>query len=391
VPQFPRFSERVKSITGSVFEKFSAKMAAQGEQLIRLHIGDTFLTPQYPLPLESHFAKTHAAFNQYCNTFGVEPLRNALVEKIRSDNHLDVQLENILITNGATNALSISTLSFIEPGEEVLVLTPAWPFFFGMVRVAGGNVIEIPFYTVLFEQPELDVRDYLKKFITPKTVMLYLNTPNNPSGKVLTRPQLEQVAEFAREHNLWLVSDEAYDGLTFDELPHISIASFPNMIEHTLSVFTFSKSFMFAGLRLGYVVAADSIIKNLNKIMVHELYSPSTLAQYMMVEPVKSRHRWLPVVRQTYQDLRNLVVQHLKIDFWKPEGAYFVFFPANKYLRSRSYWQLIEACLDNGVSVAPGDSFGTHFTEYLRLCFTGETPERLMKGIVRLNRILNTS
>jgi len=268
------------------------------------------------------------------------------------------------------------------------VLTPAWPFFFGMVRVAGGNVIEIPFYTVLFEQPELDVRDYLKKFITPKTVMLYLNTPNNPSGKVLTRPQLEQVAEFAREHNLWLISDEAYDGLTFDEVPHISIASFPNMFDRTLSVFTFSKSFMFAGLRLGYVVADESVVKNLNKIMVHELYSPSTPAQYMMVEPVKTHHRWLPAVRQTYQNLRNLVVQHLKIDFWKPEGTYFVFFPANKYLQSRSYWQLIEACLDNGVSVAPGDSFGKDFTEYIRLCFTGEPKDRLVEGIQRLNQIM---
>lgn len=388
MPRFPRFSERVKSITGSVFEKFSTKMAAQGEKLIKLHIGDTFLTPQYSLPLESHFVQTHPAFNQYCNTFGIEPLRNALVEKLRSDNHLDAKLENTLITSGATNALSITTLSFIEPGEDVLVLTPAWPFFFGMVRVAGGNVIEIPFYTVLFEQPELDVRDYLKKFITPKTVMLYLNTPNNPSGKVLTRPQLEQVAEFALEHNLWLISDEAYDGLTFDGLPHISIASFPNLFERSLSVFTFSKSFMFAGLRLGYVVAAEPVIKNLNKIMVHELYSPSTLAQYMMVEPVKTRHCWLPTVQQTYQNLRNLVVQHLKIDFWKPEGTYFVFFPANKYLRQRTYWQLIEACLDNGVSVAPGDSFGKDFTEYIRLCFTGEPKDRLVEGIRRLNRIM---
>ncbi len=388
MPSFPEFSKRLQSITGSVFERYRAKMAAQGDNLIKLHIGDTYLGPRYPLPIAASFFTEHPDVHQYCNTFGIEPLRAALVEKLREDNGLEVKLENILITSGATNALSISTMSLLEPGEDVLMLTPAWPFFFGMVKIAGANLIEAPFYTLLFENPNFDIRSYLSRFVTPKTVMLYLNTPNNPSGKVLNQNQLQQIADFAKQHNLWIISDEAYDGLTFDGLPHISIATLPEMFERTLSVFTFSKSFMFAGLRLGYVVANPDVIKNLNKAMVHQLYSPSSLAQDMMVEPVRTRKQWLPPIRKHFQDLRDLMVQNLKIEFWKPEATYFTFFPVNHYLNGRDYLQLIEACLDAGVSVAPGDSFGKDFTEYIRVCFTGESPVRLVDGIKRLNGIL---
>ena len=387
MPRFPHFSNRINQITGSVFEKYAPKIKAQGENLIKLHIGDTYLPPNYPLPIDSDFLKQRNAFNQYCNTFGLEPLREVLAEKLKTDNELQVTKENILITSGATNALSLSMMALIEPGDEVIILTPAWPFFFGMVKVAGGIVTEVPFYTELFSQPEMDIVKYVTEFVTERTAAIYLNTPNNPSGKVLNEQQLRQIAELAEKNELWIISDEAYDGLTFDGLPHISIANFKNISERTLSIFTFSKSFMFAGLRLGYVVAEPSVIKNLNKMMVHQIYSPSTIAQYMMVEPVRTRHEWLPVVQRKYESMRDLLVEKLKIKFPKPEGTYFVFFPADQYLKGRDYWQLIEECLDAGVSVAPGDSFGKDFYNYIRLCFTGESPERLEKGIERLHKV----
>ncbi|MFQ6036802.1 MAG: pyridoxal phosphate-dependent aminotransferase [bacterium] len=390
MPKFPNFSQRVLEITGSVFEKFRLRIIAQQQKLIKLHIGDTYLPPKYPLPVLPALIEKHTDFNRYCNTFGVELLRDALVEKLQTDNQLQVGKEQILITNGATNGLSISVMSLVEPGEDVLILTPAWPFFFGMVKIAGGNIIEVPFYTVLFENPQLDIQDYLNQFISARTVAIYLNTPNNPSGKVLSRYQLQQIADFARKHRLWLISDEAYDGLTFDGLSHISVASFPEMLDQTLTAFTFSKSFMFAGLRLGYIVANETAVKNLNKMMVHQLYSPSTLAQYMMTEPVRTRKKWLPSLRDHYQQLRDLFVEQLTIDFHKPEGTYFVFFPADEYLRNRDYLELIEACIDAGVSVATGDCFGKDFTGYIRLCFTGEPKERLLLGIERLNRTLST-
>jgi len=388
MPKFPHFSLRPEAITGSVFEKFQSKMASHGSNLMKLHIGDTYLPTRYPLPISSALLEEHPDYNRYCNTFGVESLRDALVDKLRSDNNLAVVPAQILVTAGATNALSISMTALLNDGDEVLVLSPAWPFFFGMVSVAGGHVVDVPFYMKLYEDPDLDILTHLDNFITERSVALYLNTPNNPSGKVLSQAQIEQVAQVAKKHDLWVISDEAYDGLTFDDRPHISIAALPDMFERTLTVFTFSKSLMFAGLRLGYVIAGQEAIKRLNKMMVHQIYSPSTLAQMMMVEPVNTRAAWLPAVRQHYEELRDVMAQSLHMDMPLPEAGYFFFFSVSKHLKGRDYWEVVEACLDEGVAVAPGDSFGASYGNYIRLCFTGEPRERLEKGIDRFNKVL---
>lgn len=362
-------------------------MLAHGEDLVKLHIGDTYLPPKYPLPIDPSLFEKHSDFNRYCNTFGVDPFREVLVEKLVTDNRLQVKKENVLVTNGASNALSATVMSLVEPSEEVMILTPVWPLFFGMVPMAGGKNVEVPLYSRLFDEPELDIYNYLESVYSPKMVALYLNTPNNPSGKVLNRKQLQQIADFAKEHRLWLISDEAYDGLTFDDLPHISAGTLPDMFEQTIAVFTFSKSYMFAGIRLGFAVGSAEAMINVNKVMVHQIYSPATVSQYMMIEPVRTRARWLPSVQSHYKELRDLFVENLEIDFPSPEGTYFIFFPADKYLNGRNYENLIEEILDSGVSVAPGDSFGRDFGNYIRLCFTGEAPDKLQKGIDRLNRI----
>ncbi len=388
MPKFPKYADRINHLTGSVFEKFLPKMREQGENLVRLHIGDSYLHPVYPLPVEDSFTRQYPFYNRYCNTFGVQELRVVLAEKIRQDNQIEVSVDNIMLTCGATNALSVATMSLLNPGDAVLVLTPAWPFFMGMVRLAGGEVVEAPFYMELYHQPELDVAAYLEQFITDRTVALYVNTPNNPSGKVLTQEQLGAIARIARKHRLWIISDEAYDGMTYDQREHFSIAALKEVFEQTLTIFTFSKVFMFAGLRLGYVVAEPSVIKNINKTMVHQLYSPSTLAQYLMIEPVQTRHQWLGGFVKHCHELRHLFTKDLRLTFFEPEGAYYLFFSIKEYLKGRDYWQVINECLEGGVSVAPGKDFGTDFHDYIRVCFAGEPPERLALAVKRINRIL---
>lgn len=388
MPRFPEYADRTFRLPGSVFEKFRHKMQKKGPFLIRLHIGDTYMAPQYHLPVDQRFLEQRPYFNRYCNTFGVGKFRGAVVEKLREDNGFSVEMNNVLSTNGATNALSASALSVLNPGDEILLLTPCWPFFPGMVKMADATVVEVPFYVRLFQEPNLDIKTYLDSYLSNRTAAIYLNTPNNPSGKVLNRDHLQQVADFARQHKLWIISDEAYDGLTFDGHSHISIATLPGMFEQTLSIFTFSKSFMFAGLRLGYLVSGRETIKTVNKTMVHQLYSPSTMSQYMMVEPLKQRCTWIPRLRQHYQELREMFLDRLRFPVPKPEGTYFLFFSIEEYLNGRDYWETIGQLLDSGVSVAPGGDFGSDFEKYIRICFTGEPPERLEKAIDRLNRVI---
>ncbi len=386
MPRFPRFAERSERITGSVYEKFRARMAAAGDDLVGLHIGDAYAPPPYPLPLEAAFLRANAGFHRYCDTFGVTELRDALVAKVNEDNAIPASLDNVLVTAGATNALSATVAALIDEGDDVMMLSPYWPFFRGMVRAAGGTVIEVPFYTRLYSDP--DVSAMLDAHLTPKTVALYLNSPNNPSGKVLSRAQLEAIGRFVRLHDLWLISDEAYDGMTFDGRSHISPATLIGTFERTVSVFTFSKVFMFAGLRLGYAVAEASVVRAINKTMVHQLYSPSTIAQQMMIEPVRSRGKWSKRFVKECESIRDRVAQALRVDAPNPEGAYYFFFPITGYLRGREYSEVIEELLDAGVSVAPGEDFGADFASWVRICFAGEAPERVLLGVERLNRVL---
>lgn len=363
-------------------------MNEQGERLVRLHIGDSYLPPAYHLPLEAAFLERFPDFYRYCDTFGVEEFRRALVHKLTEDNRLPVTVDNVLVNSGATNALSAGAQALLDPQDEILMLTPCWPFFPGMVKMAGAVVREVPLYVRLFDEPSTDIAALLNRYLTPKTTALYLNTPNNPSGKVLNRKQLAQIAAFAGEHRLWIISDEAYDGLTFDRREHISIASLAGMFEQTISIFTFSKSFMFAGLRLGFLAAAEPVVKAVNKCMVHQLYSPPTFTQQMMIEALSTRNEFIPRVRQHYQDLRDLFLEKLRVKVNPPEGTYFLFFPVDQFLNGRSYSKLIEQLLESGVSVAPGSDFGKDFGNYIRLCFTGEPPLRLEKAIERLNAVL---
>jgi aspartate/methionine/tyrosine aminotransferase len=388
MPGFPRFAARTERVTGSVYEKFRTRLAAQGDRLVGLHIGDSYATPPYALPVDARFRGDNAGFNRYCDTFGVAALRDALVEKLRSENGLDVARPNVLVTCGATNALSVTVQSLVDEGDDVMILSPFWPFFRGMVKMAGGNPVEVPLYTRLYAHPDDDVASVMERARTPRTVAIYVNSPNNPSGKVLTRAQLEAIAAFTARHDLWLISDEAYDGMAFDGREHVSPASLPGMMERTITVFTFSKVYMFAGLRLGYAVAAEPAVGVLNKAMVHQLYSPSTLAQQMMIHPVRTRSAWSRRFVAEYEATRNRVAETLRVDAPIPDGAYYFFFPVDRYLAGRGFDAVVEQCLDAGVSVAPGADFGVDYAHYLRICFAGESPERVLTGVERLNAVL---
>lgn len=383
MPKYPHTADRVQELTGSVYEKYR-HLIKQQTSIAKLHIGDTALWPPYAMPLAEYFTSAHRDMTKYCNTYGVDDLRKTIAEKLSEDNGISATRDNVLVTAGASNALSAAMMTLVNPGEEVIVLTPCWPFFPGMVRASGGKVVEIPLYMDLYAEPETDIFGKLQKALTPKTIAVYVNSPNNPSGKMLDVRQWQAVVDFVKQQQLWLISDEAYDGLAFDGRKTISPATL-GVREQTISIFTFSKIFMFAGLRLGYAIAEPEIIHALNKVMVHQLYSPSSVGQYMMVEPLRRRHEWMHTINAQYQQLRDVMVDALDLPVAKPEGTYFVFLDAAPYLKGRAFDQLVEEMIKQGVLVAPGGDFGKDFALYIRLCFTGE-PESIIKSSAQIIR-----
>ena len=385
MPRFPEMNQTITALPGAVFEKYRGLMAAQGDNLLRLHIGDTCQIPPYALPLDLSFMHRYPDFNRYCDTFGIPELRRLLSEKVIEENHIDAGPDQILISCGATNALSAAVHSVLAPSETIMLLTPCWPIFRGIALLAGAKIAEVPFFIKLYEQPDLDIQTYMEGYLTADITTLYLNAPNNPSGKVLNRQQVAQIAEFARRHNLWLISDEAYEGLIFEDARLYSPGSIPEVAAQVITVFTFSKLYMFAGMRLGYAVAAENVIRTMNKVIVHEIYGAPTFTQQMMIDAVSKRKEWAHDVVSAYQTLRDMFVDHLRVSFYKPEATYFIFFK----VPGKGYETLLRRCFNKGVSVAPGEDFGRDFNDYIRICFTGETPGRLMEAIQRLNTIFH--
>ncbi len=214
----------------------------------------------------------------YLPTAGIPPLRKAFAEKMRNKNHIPIESDDeILVTNGGTHGLYAVFHALLEPGDEVIVPDPEWPPTMAMIQAAGGKAVQVPLREDLRFRWNIDD---VEKAITPKTRVLYLNSPNNPSGGVLTREDIERLAAIAKQHNLWVVSDEAYEDVVYHG-EHISIASLPGMYDRTIPVYTLSKSYAITGVRVGYFAIKDKALRDRAlKIVLYTTSNVSSIAQY---------------------------------------------------------------------------------------------------------------
>ena len=216
--------------------------------------------------------------SHYLQTTGVPRLLTLLVEKLRRKNGIPVGgTDEVMVTNGGIHALYLLWQALLEPGDEVLVPDPEWPPAEGTILAARGVVVRYPLHEAGRWRPDIAE---LARLVTPRTRAIYLNSPNNPTGGVLTADDLARVADLARERNLLVVSDEAYEDVVF-EGDHVSIASLPGMYERTVSVFTFSKSYAMTGLRLGYLALGDERLRDrLRKVLFFTTSNVSSVVQY---------------------------------------------------------------------------------------------------------------
>ena len=216
--------------------------------------------------------------SHYVQTTGIPRLRELIAEKLRRTNGIPIDdVEDVLVTNGGIHGLYILCLSLLEPGDEVLIPDPAWPPAAGNILAARGVPVVYRLHEPSGWQPDLDE---VEAAITPRTRVLYLNSPSNPTGGVLTRVHLERLADIARRHGLWVISDEAYEDVVFDG-EQVSIASLPGMYERTIPLYTFSKSYAMTGLRLGYIAITDRTIRDrAKKLLFYTASNVASVVQY---------------------------------------------------------------------------------------------------------------
>jgi aspartate aminotransferase len=328
--------------------------------------------------------KTH-----YLQTNGVPRLRELIAAKLRQKNGIPVEdPEEVLVTHGGIHGLYMICRALLEPGDEVVIPDPEWPPAAGNVLAARGVAVGCPLHEATGWRYDLDE---LASKITLRTRALYLNSPHNPTGGVLTRADLERIAAIARERNLWVISDEAYEDVIF-EGEHVSIASLPGMYERTIPLYTFSKSYAMTGLRLGYVAIRDAAIRDrAKKILFYTASNVASVVQFGGIGALEGPQDCIETFRDELRARRNLFyreVRELAGDVFSgqpPAGAFYAFLKIDPASRSGARpelvdgspsWKMVEYLIKHGrVGCVPGVDFGPGGEGYIRFCFARDRKE----------------
>src|SRR3954471_4338142 len=249
-------------------------MRAEGHQVFEFQGGEPFMeTPQAIKDAMMRALKENKT--RYAPSSGIAPLREAILEKVKRKNKIPAQLEHVIVTNGGMQSLFGAFQSVMDPGDELLIFSPYWTPIVDLANFCEAK----PVLVSTAEARRDGMRATLEKHLTRNSRCIYYNSPQNPSGTTFTRAEAEQVAAFAREHDLIVLADEAYEDLVYDG-EHVSIASLPGMFERTITSFTLSKSFAMTGWRIGYAVATEPWMTGLSKTVLYSSNGVSTPTQW---------------------------------------------------------------------------------------------------------------
>jgi len=326
--------------------------------------------------------------SHYLQTTGLPRLLELLADKLRKQNGLPIgTADEVMVTTGGIHGVFIACQALLEPGDEVIVPDPEWPPCGGNVKAARGVAVPCPL------REELGWRwniDELASKITPKTRAIYVNSPGNPTGGVLTSTDLKAIADLASQRGIWVLSDEAYEDVVFDEAQHLSIGSLPGMYERTISIYTFSKTYAMTGLRLGYVAAKDAKLRErMKKALFYTASNISSVVQYGGVGALEGSQTRVGEFRDELQARRDLFYRGIREYAWDvfsgepPKGAFYAFLRINPEWRPPSgkmgeslSWTMAEYLISEGsIGCVPGADFGAHGEGYVRFCFARDRKE----------------
>ena len=326
----------------------------------------------------------HPGMHRYAPTRGLQGLVSAASERVTVRSGLPTSPAEILISAGATGGLAAVLGAILEPEDEVLILAPYWPLIDGLVRTYRGCPVPVPFIGNVSDADEAVA--VVESRRTERTAALYLSTPNNPTGRLIPREQLEALAEWARAHRLWLISDEVYEDYAF---AGSHVYTRPLAPERTFSVHSFSKAFGMAGNRCGYVAGPEEVMEKLERISIHNYYSTPTASQLAAERALEGAgDRWVDRACQLYREAGKSASRILGVP--APEGSTFLFLDVAAQIADHdgSLNGLLVKLARHGVAVAPGPSFGP-YPSHIRVCFTADPPDVMERGMEKLAGLLN--
>lgn len=300
-----------------------------------------------------------AGFTKYTPSAGIPELRQAIAEKLQNDNGLNYRSSQVIVSSGAKQACYNAILATCQPGDEVLIPSPYWVSYPDMVKLAGAEPVVVQ--TTERNAWKMRAEDF-ENAMTPRTKMLILNTPNNPTGAVYTREELEGIIEVAAEEDILILSDEIYEKLVYDDAQHVSVASLSKeAYDLTITVNGFSKAYAMTGWRLGYLAAPEQVAKAVDSIQSHSTSHPSSFVQRGGLAALKGDQQPLADMREEFDLRRNYMHDRLtkipNITAAKPQGAFYILVNISQLgLTSQNFADRLLSKAN--VAVVPGAAFG---------------------------------
>mgnify|MGYP001571391155 CR=1 FL=1 len=375
-------SERELELPDLEFPEIFARVI-EDKSIISLGPGQPdFITPK---PLLDYAKKVVNKSSKYTEPQGLLELREAICKKLRKENKIIAKPENVLLGCGSQETIFSSLLTIIDPTEQVIVPSPGYLGYIPAIDLVNG----VPIYLKLDEEDKFEINpDRIKKLIDKKkTKAIIINTPSNPTGNVLSRKTLEEVADIAIENDLVIFSDEAYEQLIYDK-KHISIGSL-NGLNNVLTFQTFSKSFAMCGFRLGYVVGSEELINAINKVHHYVTLTAPHLSQLVAIKALTLSKKYVNDMVKEYRRRRDFLVKRLNelnMPTPIPEGAFYAFSNIQEYNKNSVKFQR-ELMNKAKVAVIPGTEFGPYGEGYARLSFATDY-NLIVKAMERIEKFL---
>lgn len=379
-------SELVKSVPPSGIRKFF-DLVVEMDDVISLGVGEPdFVTPWHIR--EACIYSLEKGFTSYTSNNGLLELRELISQYIKSDYNVSYNPEDeILITTGVSEAADLAFRAIINPGDEVIIPEPCYVSYNPGVVFAGGKPVPVPTYS---ENEFRVTADQIEKSITDKTKALVLSYPNNPTGAIMEKKDLEEIADVVNEHDIMVISDEVYDRLTYNG-KHTSFSSLPGMRDRTIILNGFSKSHAMTGLRVGYATGSEEIIGAMTKIHQYTMLCAPITAQMGAIEALKNGTDEMNKMVREYDRRRRLVVGGLNkigLDCFEPKGAFYAF-PSIKSTGLTSEEFASRLLKEQKVAVVPGDVFGECGAGFLR-CSYATSRDELIEALGRIETFVDS-
>lgn len=383
-------SDRISQITPSLtlsIDNTAKALRAQGVDVCNFAAGE----PDFDTPEHIKAAGIKALednYTRYSAVAGIPELRQAIAHKFLTDNQLDYQPEDIIVSNGAKQSCFNAIMASISEGDEVIIPAPYWISYPDMVRLAGGEPIIVP--TTAANHWKISAQDF-ENAMSPRTKMIIINSPGNPTGAVYTKEELRAIAEVAADEEILILSDEIYESLIYDELQHVSIASVtPEARDLTITVNGFSKAYAMTGWRLGYLGAPKKIAKAIEALQSHSSSNACTFAQYGALAALQNSQQCVVDMREEFNIRREYMFDRLakihQLKVIKPSGAFYMLADISKF--GMSSMNFADRLLSkSNVAVIPGIAFGNDKT--IRLSYATGI-DIIKEGLDRLENFCKT-